>query len=61
MGKPHIKFKIVIQYLISLKIQNYTLTKIFIMRQDMIKRFNKERTLSQKKKLSETVGKPKDL
>ena len=35
MGKLPIKLRIVINYLKSLKNQNYTLTKIFIMRQDI--------------------------
>ena len=35
MGKLPMKLRIVINYLKSLKNQNYTLTKIFIMRQDI--------------------------
>ena len=35
MGKLQMKLKIVINYLKSLRNQNYTLTKLFIMRQDI--------------------------
>ena len=55
MGKLLMKLKIVTNYSKSLKSQNYTLTKIFIMWQD----------IKQGKwfliKRDESIGKPKDL
>ena len=62
MGNLLMKVKIAIDYLENLKNENYTQTKIFIMRQDKLQKMiiNKKEHFFENK-LTESIGKPKDL
>ena len=63
MGKLPMELKIAIDYSQNFKNQNYTLTKTFIMRQDINYRkwLLTKKEFFFEKKLTESIGKPKDL